>query len=120
MKNNFTEKIITICLILLGILLLNPFHFWMPDMMLYSALAALLVLFGIFAGLVMREKSVDERDSVHKAMAGRNAFLYGATALLLGIVVEGFTSTVDPWLIIALIVMVLSKVITRAWADKHL
>lgn len=120
MKNNFKETVITVALIAIAILLLNPFHFWMPDMMVMGMLAVLLGLFGIFASFILREKTVDERDSQHRDLAGRNAFLAGSGVLTLGIVIQGYTHAVDPWLVIALIVMVVVKIGTRMWSDKNL
>ena len=120
MKNNLKETIITIALIAIAILLLNPFHFWMPDIMVLYMLAIALALFGIFASFILREKSVDEREYQHKSLAGRNAFLAGSGILVLGIVVEGYTHTVDPWLVIALVMMILVKIATRIWSDKNL
>lgn len=120
MKNNLTETIITLCLVTIAVLLLNPFHFWMPDMMVVAMLAIALVLFGIFASFILREKTFDERDALHRTLAGRNAFLAGAAVLLLGIVVEGYMHAVDPWLVIALIAMIAVKIATRIWSDKNL
>ena len=120
MKNNIKETIVTVCLIAIAILLLNPFHFWMPDMMVMAMLAVALVLFGIFASFILREKPVDERDDVHRTLAGRNAFLAGSSILMIGIVVQGYSHSVDPWLVIALIVMILVKIATRMWSDKNL
>jgi hypothetical protein len=120
MKNNFKESIVTLGLIVTAILLLNPFHFWMPDMMVVSMLAVILVLFAISASFILREKSVDERDDQHKALAGRNAFLAGSTTLILGIIFQGYSHAVDEWLVITLIVMVVIKMATRIWSDKNL
>lgn len=120
MKNNFKETIVTIALVALAVLLLNPFHFWMPDMVVICMLAVLLGLFGIFASFILREKVVDERDSQHRTLAGRNAFLAGSGVLTLGIVIQGYVHTVDPWLVVALIVMVIVKIGTRMWSDKNL
>jgi hypothetical protein len=120
MKNNIKETIVTVCLIAIAILLLNPFHFWMPDMMVMCMLAIALALFGIFASFILREKAVDERDDVHKTLAGRNAFLAGSAVLMIGIVIQGYSHAVDPWLVIALIVMILVKIATRMWSDKNL
>jgi hypothetical protein len=120
MKNNIKETIITVCLITIAILLLNPFHFWMPDMMVMAMLAVALVIFGIFASFILREHIVDERDGFHRTLAGRNAFLAGSAVLMVGIVVQGYTHSVDPWLVIALIVMILVKIATRLWSDKNL
>lgn len=120
MKNNLKETIVTVALIVIAILLLNPFDFWMPDMIVICMLAIVLGLFGIFASFILREKSVDERDEQHRTLAGRNAFLAGSGVLTLGIVVQGYTHTVDPWLVIALIVMIFVKIGTRVWSDKNL
>lgn len=120
MKNNLKETIVTVALIVIAILLLNPFHFWMPDMMVICMLAIALVLFGIFASFILREKSIDEREAQHKSLAGRNAFLAGSGILMLGIVIQGYTHTVDPWLVLTLIGMVVVKLITRHVCDKNL
>src|SRR3989344_4807907 len=118
MKNNFKETIITICLIVIAVLLLNPFNFWMPDMMVIVMLAIALVIFGIFASFILREKVFDERDSLHRTLAGRNAFLAGSTTLMIGIVIQGYFHSVDSWLVISLIIMILVKIATRIWSDK--
>ncbi len=124
MKNNprgiISETIVTMALIAIAILLLNPFHFWMPDMMVMCMLASALALFGVFASFILREKSIDEREEQHKSLAGRNAFLAGSGILTIGIVVQGYTHTVDPWLVLTLIGMIATKLITRHWSDKNL
>lgn len=120
MKNNLKETVVTIALIATAILLLNPFHFWMPDMMVMGMLAVALALFGIFASFILRERSADERDDQHKSLAGRNAFLAGSGILTLGIAVQGYTHAVDPWLVLALISMVMVKIVTRHWSDRNL
>ncbi len=120
MKNNLKEYTVTVLLIVLAVLLLNPFEFWMPDMMVMCMLAVTLGLFGIFASFILRETVSDEREEKHRTLAGRNAFLVGSGVLTLGIVVQGYTHTVDPWLVITLIAMVLVKIGTRMWSDKNL
>ncbi len=120
MKNNIKELFVTLGLVVVAILLLNPFQFWMPDMLIMSMLVCILVLFAVFASFVLREKSGDERDNQHKALAGRNAFLAGSAVIIIGIVVEGYSHVVDKWLVVALIAMVLTKIITRLWSDKNL
>lgn len=120
MKNNLSETIITILLVVVAILLLNPFHFWMPDMVVMGMLACALVLLGTLASFLLREKIIDERDVVHRTLAGRNAFLAGVSVLMLGIIIQGYTHSVDPWLVVTLVVMVVIKIITRIWADRNL
>lgn len=120
MKNNLSEILVTLCLVLTAVLLLNPFQFWMPDMVVMGMLALALALFGVFASFILREKNIDERDAVHETLAGRNAFLAGSLILILGIVAEGYTHTVDPWLVGALVAMVTAKIATRIWSDRNL
>jgi hypothetical protein len=120
MENNIKETIVTFALIGISVLLLNPFHFWMPDMVVVCMLAIALGLFGIFASFILRETVVDERESQHRTLAGRNAFLAGAGVLTLGIVVQGYTHAVDPWLVVTLVVMILVKIGTRMWSDSNL
>lgn len=120
MKNNYIEVFTTIMLVLLAVLILNPFSFWMPDMMVMGILVGTLVVFGMFASFVLREKAEDERDALHKSLAGRNAFLAGAGVLMLGILIEGYNHAVDPWLVGGLIVMIVAKVLSRFWSDRNL
>lgn len=114
------EIIITACIILISIFLLNPFHFWMPNMLVICMLAIVLVLFGILASFILREKVFDERDGLHRTLAGRNAFLAGSAVLMLGIVIQGYNHRVDPWLVLVLITMVVAKISTRIWSDRNL
>ncbi|MBI5139321.1 hypothetical protein HZA26_01790 [Candidatus Nomurabacteria bacterium] len=120
MKNNIKETVVTVSLILVAILLLNPLNFWMPNILIICILAFALVLFGIFATFILREKNFDERDNIHRALAGRNAFLAGGATLMLAIVVQEYSGVLDPWLVIVLIIMILTKMGTRIWSDKNL
>lgn len=119
MKNNIFETGVMIGLVVIVVLLLNPFHFWMPNMMVVGMLIATLILFGIFAAYILRETVGDERDEAHKALAGRNAFLVGSAILLLGIVIEGYTHNVDPFLVLAFTTMLVAKIATRMWSDRN-
>ncbi len=85
-----------------------------------SILVAAIVLFAIFASFILREKNVDERDAQHRTLAGRNAFLAGSATLIFGIIVQGYSHAVDGWLVVALIIMVVTKICTRIWSDRNL
>ncbi len=119
MKNNFIESIVSLGLVVTTLLLLNPFHFWMPDMLVVCMLVGIFVMFAIFASFILREKAGDERDEQHKALAGRNAFLIGSAVLIVGISIQGYAHVVDEWLVLALIAMVITKIGTRIWSDKN-
>ena len=120
MKNKYIETLVPVCLLVLAILLLNPCQFWMPGMMVMVILAITLGLFAVFAIFILREGKADERDDQHRALAGRNAFLAGAGVLTLAIVVQGYSDSVDPWLVIVLVTMIIVKMLTRRWSDKNL
>lgn len=121
MKNKSTiEIIISSILIILSILILNPFHFWMPDMMLFIILVLTFVVFAFFAVFVIREEAIDERAIVHRMLAGRIAFISGSAILTIGIITQAIKDSVDVWLVATLVVMILSKLITRIYSDKKL
>jgi len=71
----------------------------------------LVVLFIIFASFILKEKSADEREQLHKFMAGRLAYLLGAAVLVLGVVIQALSHNIDPWLVYALSGMILGKVL---------
>ncbi len=110
----------TLALIVLAVLLLNPFDFWMPDTMVMCMLVTILVLFGLFASFILREKVADEREGVHRTLAGRNAFIAGSATIILGIIAQGYQHAVDVWLVLALVVMIVVKIGTRMWSDRNL
>ena len=120
MKNNLIiEIVISFVLVILAVLLLNPFHFWMPNMIHMMMLTLTLVIFAFFAIFILREKVQDERDSVHRMLSGRVAFLTGSALLTIGIVVQSLQDAVDVWLVVVLVAMVLSKLITRMYSDNR-
>jgi len=121
MKNNLKiEVVISLVLVILTVLLLNPFHFWMPDMIHMVMLALTLAIFALFAIFILREKVMDERETVHRMLSGRVAFLAGSALLTIGIVVQSLKDAVDVWLVVVLVAMVLSKLITRIYSDSRL
>jgi len=83
-------------------------------------LGFIVAAFGVFAALLLREQSGDERETIHRMLAGRAAFLTGATILLVGIVWQAFTGTVDAWLILTLCGMVLAKTAIRFYGEHRM
>ena len=121
MKNNSKIEIaISFVLVILTVLLLNPFHFWMPNMIHMMVFALTLVMFALFATFILREKVQDERDAVHRMLSGRVASLVGSTFLVIGIIIQSLRDTLDVWLVVVLVTMVLSKLITRIYSDSRL
>ncbi len=120
MKNNIvSEVVISLVLLVLVALLLNPFGLWMPSSLHMMVMAAMVVMFVIFAGFVWRERSADEREGLHKMMAGHIAFLVGTGTLVLGVVVQSLRHELDYWLVIALAVMLLAKIIGHIYTKMR-
>ena len=120
MKNTFIKEIATIAIILcLLVFLLNPFNFWMPSDVVLMLAVSLLIFFGIFAGLILREKTRDEREAFHIMLADRIAYLLGSFLLVLGIVLQSIYSHVDFWLILTLGVMLLTKLLVLVWSKMN-
>ncbi len=112
-KNNLLQEIsISVILVILLVFFLNPFDFWMPNTLLMMMVLGLVVVFGLFASFVWRENHRDEREGLHKMMAGRIAFLVGAALLTLGIITQSFNHNLDPWLVFILSGMIVAKVAT--------
>lgn len=105
--------------IVLAFFLVNPMEVWMPSSAHMAVLAAAVAAFGIFAVFVLRETTGDERENEHRSFAGRVAFLAGAGTLLLGVVLQTFAHTLDPWLVAALAVMVVAKVVAHVYSEKY-
>jgi hypothetical protein len=115
-----TELILALGTAILAVLVLNPFNVFMPGMLAMLILAALFVIFCIFAVYIVSEKAGDEREEAHRASAGRAAFLVGAGVLVAGIIIEDLAHALDPWLVIALIGMILAKIVARSYVDKRM
>jgi hypothetical protein len=75
--------------------------------------------FGAFIVFVLKERAEDEREDPHRALAGRIAFLSGCAVILVGIALQSEWGTPDPWLLYALIAMVLGKVLARLWSSIY-
>src|SRR3989338_9954697 len=112
MKNNFLQEIfISALLIVLLVLFLNPFGFWMPNTLLLMMIAGLIVVFALFASFIWRETAKDERETLHRFMAGRIAYLAGAGGLVVAIIAESLQHDLDPWLVGILCIMIFAKII---------
>jgi cbb3-type cytochrome oxidase subunit 3 len=125
MKNNPSKNLIvesSVGLVLIGIviLILNPMHFWMPDMAHVTALTLLLVVFVLYASFILREKARDERDVLHRMLAARAAFFTGTALLTLGVFFGALKGDIDMWLVISLVGMILAKLAARYYADQNL
>ena len=119
MKNKFiTEISIAAVLIVLLILLLDPFMYLMTSPMQMLTLALILIIFVSFCAFVWREKPNDERETLHKQIASRFAYLSGASVLIIGVIYQSLNHILDPWIVFALIVMILAKIAGSLYANN--
>jgi len=83
-------------------------------------LVGIVLLFGLFALFVWREKAEDEREIMHRMFADRIGFLAGSATLMLGIIIESLRHNLSDWLLIALGTMVLAKIFGSIYGKlKH-
>lgn len=108
-----TEITISLILVLVLIFIINPLDFFMPSTLQMCIAGLAVVLFGLFASYVVKEKSIDEREDSLRSSAGRNAFLVGSGFLMVGIVAGVYKHDLDVWLPISLVSMVVAKLYTR-------
>ena len=111
-----TETLTTIAIFIIAIIFLNPGHLTMPDTVNSLLILGFIVAFLTFAAFVLKEKSKDEREELHILKAGRISYLSGVGILVIGIILQALKHEVDPWLVIAICVMVLSKIFSRIYS----
>lgn len=107
-------------LLILLVLLVNPYHVWMPDMIHMMAVTALLLVFAFFASVILRERAHDEREGTHRMYAGRAAFLVGSLLLIAGTIYQSLNDRLDIWLPVVLVAMIIAKIGTRLYTDRYL
>ena len=118
---NFNSLVQYIILALLAILLFtlaDPFMHLMPNMLQMVCLTVASALLAVFAGFVISESAGDEREVLHRMHAGRAAFLSGIAVLTTALVYQGFTHSIDIWVPLALLTMILSKLVARWYAER--
>jgi apolipoprotein N-acyltransferase len=119
MKSTILNEItLSIILIILTILFLDPFMVLMPSSLIYMLVGGMAIIFSVFAGLVWRERAEDERDELHNMFAGRTGYVMGAGVLVVGIIWQTIFAHPDPWLMTALIGLVLGKLTGLYYARR--
>ena len=121
MKSKFMgEIIISLALIGLLVFFINPLDLLMPRALHPFMVPFLIALFIIFAGLLWKETPGDEREQMHKFIASRSAYFAIVATLIIGIVLQSFKGEIDPWIVIALCIGLLAKIIGLIYGHiKH-
>jgi len=117
MQNKIFHIGVALVLVALLVLLTDPFMYWMPAPAQMLVLLGATVLAAFWAGFVMQERASDEREAVHTMYAGRVAYLSGIATLTLALIVQGLNHALDPWIPLALGVMVVSKLAARLYVE---
>ncbi len=111
------ETISALVIIGIAIIFLNPGHLTMPDTMVSMLIIGIIIAFLTFAAFLFRERSSDERESVHILTAGRISYLVGVGTLITGIILQALKHEIDPWLVIVLCSMIVAKLTSRIYSQ---
>lgn len=106
-----SEIILSAIALILLALFLNVFDLVMPPSTLHMLVVVALVIFGIIVVLVWREKPKDEREGYHRMFAARVSLILGSGVLIFGIILGLLNHSLDPFLIYALGVIILGKLL---------
>ncbi len=117
MNKNYLHSGVAIVLAFFLLALADLVPFWMPMMGEMTALLLVVILLLVWAGFVMQETAHDEREVLLKMKSGRVAYLSGLGVLMVALVVQGFAHAIDPWIAVALVVMVVAKLFTRHYEE---
>ena len=117
MKRYTTEIITSLTLIAILILFIRPAKYLMPSTFTMMLPLLLMLAFLVFTSLFWKEKAKDERESDHIIKAGRVSFLVGTLLLTMGVIIQSFNHSVDPWLVYSLVGMVLAKIASRVYNE---
>ncbi|MBM3272065.1 hypothetical protein FJY94_02150 [Candidatus Kaiserbacteria bacterium] len=119
MNNDLSRILVAGVLVVLLVSLCDPFMLLMPSAVQMAALLAATLFAVVWAGFVVAEQSHDERELVHRMHAGHIAYLSGIGVLTVALLVQGFEHAIDPWILVALGVMVVSKVAARWYSERY-
>lgn len=118
MNNSFLHILLASVLVFFLLTLGDYVPFWMPKMNEMLVLLIVTLLLILWAGFVMYEKAVDEREIMLRMYAGRIAYLSGIGILTIALLVQGFAHAIDPWIMLTLGVMVVLKLVARLYLDR--
>ncbi|MCR4281251.1 MAG: hypothetical protein NUV88_02895 [Candidatus Kaiserbacteria bacterium] len=119
MANKLFHISTAVVLVVLLVLLTDPFMLWMPAQAQTAVLLGAAILACLWAGFVMYESANDEREMLHKMHAGRVAYLSGIAVLTLALIFQGLAHDIDPWVSSALAAMVISKLVARLYLEHY-
>jgi len=114
----FKEIVATLGLMVILGIIWNLNGFYSSNMLLASVITVFIILVIFVSIVLVKDKSADEREEHHHYVANQAAFIAGITVLTSAIVYQAITHMVDPWIILALIVMILTKLFVRKYKEN--
>ena len=117
MNDKHLHIIVGVVLAFFLLTLADLIPFWMPMMGEMIALLMVVLLMIVWAAFIMQEQAHDEREVDLKMRSGRAAYLSGLGVLTVALIVQGIGHTIDPWIAVAIAVMVISKLFTRLYLE---
>ena len=116
--SNHKGEIVT-GLLLIGLLaaFVSPPGLLMPKSTEMLLLVLFILSYFAYLGFVWKEHAQDEREQAHKQTSGRISFFAGTTILTVGVILQALNHEIDPWLVGALGVMLLTKVVVRVYSQ---
>ena len=115
------ELALTSILVLFLLLLKGPLAVSLSIGMVAMVASVFVVLFILVVLLAWKERARDERERLHRMIAGRIGFLTGASIAVIGIVVQIFHHMyeVDSWLVLTLGVMLIAHAIGTVYGHRN-
>lgn len=113
-----THAIVSLVFLILLALVANPFDFWMPTAQAYLTVAAIAVVGALYAGLVYKEGTRDEREAHLRSEAARLGYIVGIVFLIAGIaapILQGGHPSL--WVVGALAAMVVARIASRGISE---
>jgi hypothetical protein len=109
------ETLPAVSILAIAFVFVNFERFTMPDSALSLLAVITIILYLMFSALIFSESSADERESSHARIAGRIGYIFGIGTLVAGIIYQAFAKNIDIWLVLSLCMMIVAKLVARAY-----
>ena len=114
-KTRLSEWLLGLAIVFALVLVINPFGIIMTSTYTLTILMILGVAVIAFGAFIWRERYRDEREELHAMKAGRLSYFAGGGVLVVAIITQTLSHSLDIWLVIALVAMVVTKLAVSAW-----
>lgn len=118
-KTIYLEAILLSLLSLFLLLLIHPFHLMTKLMFSGGVIVSLVTLYIVKFLIIWREKPQDERDLEHRFKSSWASYSTVSALLFAGVIFEATQGSVDPWLVISLAGMFISKLVSLLFLEIY-